>query len=170
MSRNSAFRNLKFVIHLTFVICYLALLQLSCCGYSTRSLLPDYMHKVHIRLFENQTFKIGLDERATNSVIEAFRSGSSLRIVDENNADIIIEGAVSDFSKDPYTYTSDQTVIEYRISVKFAVRCVDITKNDVFWEGTVTDWATYNTNEEEAIDEAIKKTADRLVSTILTNW
>ncbi len=155
---------------LSFLFLTFCLIFVSCCGYSTRSLLPDYMHKIHIRLFENQTFKIGLDERATSSVIEAFRSGSNLRIVDENNADIIIEGTVSNYAKDPYTYTSNQTITAYRISVTFAVRCVDVVRNDIFWEGSVADWATYDSDEEGAIDEAVRKTADKLVNTILTSW
>jgi hypothetical protein len=87
-----------------------------------------------------------------------------------NSADIVIEGKVTGFSKDPYTYTSDQTVIEYKITVKFSVRCVDRVKNEVFWEGNVSDWATYASEEETAINVAIKKTADRLVNKILTNW
>lgn len=128
------------------------------------------MQKVHIKLFKNQTFKIGLDEIATTTVIEAFRGGSNLRIVDENSADIVIDGKVSGFTKAPYTYTSDQTVIEYKITVKFSVRCVDRVKNDVFWEGDVSDWASYVSDEEEAINAAIKKTAENLVNKILTNW
>lgn len=155
---------------LPFLFLTFYLLFASCCGYSTRSLLPDYMQKVHIKLFENQTFKARLDEMATNTVVEAFRSGSNLRIVDENSADIVVEGKVSGFSKIPHTYTSDQTIIEYKITVKFSVRCVDRIRNEVFWEGTVSDWVAYATDEEEAINEAIKKTADRLVNAILTNW
>ncbi|MCK4251473.1 LptE family protein [candidate division WOR-3 bacterium] len=155
---------------IALVICHLVLVGVSCCGYSTRSLLPSHMQKVHIKLFKNQTFKIGLDEIATTTVIEAFRGGSNLRIVDENSADIVIDGKVSGFTKAPYTYTSDQTVIEYKITVKFSVRCVDRVKNDVFWEGDVSDWASYASDEEEAINAAIKKTAENLVNKILTNW
>ncbi len=166
-------KSLSFVIHLTFLIGHLTLLiVVSCCGYSTRSLLPGYFRKVHIKLFENQTLKPGLDELATNSTIEAFRSGSNLRIADENSADIVVEGKVSGYSKDPHTYTSDQTILEYKITVKFSVRCVDRVKNEVFWEGAVSDWATYAAvgQEEEAINDATKKTAERLVNTVLTNW
>ncbi len=164
-------KSLSFIIRLAFLICNLTFpIIISSCGYSTRSLLPNYLQKVHIKLFENQTLKVRLDELATDAVIEAFRSGSNLRIVDENSADIVIEGKISGFSKDPYVYTSDQTIIEYKISVKFSIRCVDKVRNEIFWEGSVSDWATYDTDEEGAIDEAIKKTADRLVNAILTNW
>lgn len=143
---------------------------LSCCGYSTRSLLPSHIQKIHIKIFENKTVKAGLDERATNAVNEAFRSGSNLRIVDESSADIVIEGNVSGYSKDPYTYTADQTILQYKITIKFTIRSIDRQKNEVFWEGTVSDWATYNRDEDEGIDEAMRKTAEKLVTTILTNW
>jgi hypothetical protein len=164
-------KNYTCNIHLIFDIWYMTLLIfISCCGYSTRSLLPEYIQKVHVKIFENRTVKAGLDELATNTVIEAFRSGSNLRIVDEKSADIIIEGTVSGFSKDPHTYTSDQTIIDYKITIKFTVRCIDRVKNEIFWEGDVSEWTTYSSNENEGINEAVEKTAERLVTTILTNW
>ncbi|MDH4211195.1 MAG: LPS assembly lipoprotein LptE [candidate division WOR-3 bacterium] len=147
-----------------------AILMLSCCGYSTRSLMPGYMQKIYIGILENRTLKPGLDELATNTVIEAFRSGSSLRIVDEGSADLVLEGSVSGFSKDPYTYTSDQTILQYKITVRYSMRCVDKVRNEVFWEGDVSDWALYDTDEEQGIREAAKKAAERLVTNILTNW
>lgn len=163
-------RYWSFVIQLIFVIGYLTFLEISCCGYSTRSLLPSYIQTIHIKIFENKTVKAGLDERATNAVNEAFRSGSNLRIVDENRADIVIEGNVSGYSKDPYTYTADQTILQYKITINFTIRSVDRQRNEVFWEGVVSDWATYDKDEEKGIDEALHKTAEKLVTTILTNW
>jgi hypothetical protein len=147
-----------------------AIATLSCCGYSTRSLMPAYMQKIYIGILENRTLKPGLDELATNAVIEAFRSGSSLRIVDEGSADLVLEGSVSGFSRDPHTYTSDQTILQYKITVRYSMRCVDRVRNEVFWEGDVSDWALYDTDEEQGIREAAKKAAERLVTNILTNW
>jgi hypothetical protein len=146
------------------------LFLMSCCGYSTRSLLPDHMQRIHIKFFENRTLKPGLDELATNAVIDAFRSGSNLRIADEATADLVLEGSVSGYSKDPHTYTSDQTILEYKITIRYSVRCVDKLRNEVFWEGDVSDWALYDTDEDQAIREAIDKTAERLLTRILTNW
>jgi outer membrane lipopolysaccharide assembly protein LptE/RlpB len=158
-----------------YVVTYLLIvvfLYLACCGYSTRSLLPSYMQEVHVKLFENNTFKAGLDETATNAVVAAFNSGSNLRMTDESNADLLIEGKVSNYVKSPHTYTSDQNIIEYRITITFSARCVDVAKNEVFWEGSVSDWAALSADgdEDAAIEEATKKTAERLVTTVLTNW
>ena len=153
-------------------VCFVLLWWMSCCGYSTRSLLPAHLQTVHITLFTNKTLKAGLDELASNQVIRAFGSGSNLRITDKQNADLVVEGDVSGFSKTPYTYTSDQNVIDYKVTVTFKVRCVDVARNDVFWEGSVSEWATYSADADEdgAIDEAMKKTAELLVVKILTNW
>ncbi len=153
-------------------VCFVFSWWMSCCGYSTRSLLPGHLQTVHITLFSNKTLKAGLDELATNQVLRAFGEGSNLRITDKQNADLVIEGDVSGFSKVPYTYTSDQNVIDYKITITFKVRCVDVARNDILWEGSVSEWATYSANADEdgAIDEAMKKTAELLVVTILTNW
>ncbi|UCG30544.1 MAG: LptE family protein [candidate division WOR-3 bacterium] len=145
-------------------------LNLSCCGYSTRSLMPEYMQKIYIGILENSTLKPGLDELATNAIIEAFRSGSNLRIVDESSADLVLEGSVSGYSKDPHTYTSDQSILQYKITIKYSMRCIDKARNEIFWEGDVSDWALYEVDEEQGISEAAKKAAERLVTNILTNW
>ncbi|UCC11426.1 MAG: LptE family protein [candidate division WOR-3 bacterium] len=168
MTRMSLFKTWVGIVGLCFVFSW----WMSCCGYSTRSLLPAHLQTVHISLFTNKTLKAGLDELATNQVIRAFGSGSNLRITDKQNADLVIEGDVSGFSKTPYTYTSDQNVIDYKIAITFKVRCVDVARNDIFWEGAVSEWATYaaDADEDGAIDEAMKKTAELLVVTILTNW
>lgn len=163
-------KNSKLQIPNSKYFCFLVLSILSCCGYSTRSLLPGYMKSVHIKLFENNTLKAGLDEIATYSVVDAFLSGSGLRLTDEKSASLVIEGRVTGFAKDPYTYTSAATVIEYRITVTYAARCIDQTRNEVFWEGSVSDWVTYETDEDQAVIDASKKCAEKLVNTILTNW
>jgi len=153
-----------------YLVIILSLLILNCCGYSTRSLLPGYIHKVHIKIFENQTYKTGLDEIATDLTIEAFRKNSNLKIVSENQADIVINGKVSGFSKEPYVYTGALNVSQYKITIKFSVICFDQVKNTIFWQGDVSEWAVYSTDEEEGIREATKRTAERLVTLILTNW
>ncbi len=141
-----------------------------CCGYSTRSLLPGYIKKIHIKIFENQTYKSGLDEIATQTTIEAFRSNSNLKIVGEYQADIVIEGKVTGFSKDPYVYTGALDVFQYKITIRLSVTCLDQIKNTIYWQGDISDWAIYTTDEESALREAAKKAAERLVTTILTNW
>ncbi len=153
-----------------FLLLISVFLLINCCGYSTRSLLPGYMHKVHVKIFENQTYKTGLDEIATESTIEAFRKNSNLKIVSEDQADIVVNGKVTGFSKEPYVYTGALNVSQYKITIKFSVICLDQVKNTIFWQGDVSDWATYTDDEDAGIKDAIKKTAERLVTIILTNW
>ena len=152
--------------YLTIII---ILIILNCCGYSTRSLLPGYISKVHIKIFENQTYKTGLDEIATNLTIEAFRKNSNLKIVGEDQADIVINGKVTGFSKEPYIYTGALNISQYKVTIRFSAICFDQVKNTIFWQGDVSEWAV-DKDEEEGIREATKRAAERLVTVILTNW
>ncbi|MGB9719981.1 MAG: LPS assembly lipoprotein LptE [bacterium] len=160
---------LLLIINYLLLAVYYLLIS-GCCGYSTRSLLPGYIRKVHIKIFENQTYKPGLNEIATETTIEAFRNNSSLKIVSEEQADIVVNGKVTGFSKDPHVYTGALDVTQYKITVKLSVTCLDQVKNTIFWQGDISDWAIYTTDEDESIKEAIKRAAERLVTTILTNW
>lgn len=145
-------------------------LWLNCCGYSTRSLLPDYMKKIHVRIFDNATVKTGLDEIATRATIEAFRTGSGLKITDEKQADLIIEGRITYYNKEPYVYTGTQNINQYKITVSFHVRGLDQIRHAVFWEGDVSEWSLFETDESAGINEAVRKTAQKLVTMLLTNW
>ncbi|UCG91768.1 MAG: hypothetical protein JSV97_11960, partial [candidate division WOR-3 bacterium] len=72
MSDTSTKHELRIrLLNFLLLIFYFSLI--SCCGYSTRSLLPSYIQTIHIKIFENKTVKVGLDERATNAVNESFR-------------------------------------------------------------------------------------------------
>lgn len=165
---NNSHCSVRLYYHLLLAICYI--LISGCCGYSTHSLLPGYIKKVHIKIFENQTYKPGLDEIATQLTIEAFRNNSNLKIVSEDQADIVISGKITGFSKDPYVYTGALNVSQYKITVKFSVICFDQVKNTIYWQGDISDWAIYTTDEDASIKEATKRTAERLVTTILANW
>ncbi len=171
-SEQKNYQNFRFAYELIpAIFCLTSFILLpGCCGYSTRSLLPGYISKIHIKVFENQTYKTGLDELATSATIEAFIIGSNLRIVDESQADIVIEGKVTGYSKEPYVYTGALNVSQYKITIKFTVTCFDQVKNSTFWQGEVSDWAIYTTDEEKSTKEAITKAAQRLVTAILTNW
>lgn len=165
---NNSLRLAKLLFYLLLTISYT--LISGCCGYSTRSLLPGYIKKVHIKIFENQTFKPGLDEIATQITIEAFRNNSNLKIVSEDQADIVVSGKITGFSKDPYVYTGALEVSQYKVTIKFSVICFDQVKNTIYWQGDISDWAIYTTDEDTSIKEAMKRVAERLVTNILTNW
>lgn len=158
------------VVFFSLLLTAYSLLSFNCCGYSTRSLLPGHMRKLNIKLFENATVKTGLDELATQAVTEAFRTGSGLKLTDEKQADIVIEGRVANYAKEPYVYTGVLSITQYKVTVSFAARCVDQVSNTVFWEGEVSDWALFTSDENQGIADAMKKTAQKLVTTILTNW
>ncbi len=143
-----------------------------CCGYSTRSLLPAHLKNVYIDIFENRTIKIGLGEAFTNELIRQFTSDGTLRVTNEGRAQLKISGVINYFNKEPYVYGGDQTVYKYKTTVTCKITCLDATRNTLYWEGEVSDWAIFGQNEDESvgINEALTKVAKETVRRILTNW
>ena len=152
--------------------CGAIMLALGCCGYSTRSLLPSHLKNVSIDIFENRTIKIGLGEDMTRELVRQFTSDGTMRVTGEGKAQLKITGEVSYFNKEPYVYGGDQTVYRYKVTVASKVRCFDVAKNAIYWEGEVRDWALLDQNQEETvgINEAMTKVAKETVRRLLTNW
>ncbi len=150
----------------------LLLFWLSCCGYSTKSLLPSHFKNIYIEIFENRTIKIGLGEEMTREIIKQLTADGSLRVSGESKAQLKITGQISYFNKEPYVYSGNQTIDKYRISLRCNVQCIDLVKNEVYWEGEVSDWALIEQNQDESIgiSEAMTKVAKETVRRILTNW
>lgn len=144
----------------------------SCCGYSTKSLLPSHLKGVYIEIFENRTIKIELGEQMTKELVRQFNTDGSLRATSESRAQLKVKGSVSYFNKEPYVYSGDQTIYKYKITVKCNIQAIDLVKNEVYWEGEVSDWAILEQNQDEvpATNEAITKVAKEIVRRILINW
>ncbi len=145
---------------------------LNCCGYSTKSLLPPNLKNVYIEIFENRTIKVGLGEDMSRELIHQFMADGTMRITSEGKSQLKLTGEVSYFNKEPYVYSGNQTVYKYKITLSCKIKCLDLTKNTTYWEGEISDWATFDQNQDETvgIKEAMTKVAKETVRRILTNW
>ncbi len=150
----------------------LLLVLTNCCGYSTRSLLPAHLKNVSIDIFENRTIKIGLGEDMTRELVRQFTADGTMRVTGEGKAQLKITGEVANFNKEPYVYGGDQTVYRYKVTVTSRVKCFDVTRNALYWEGEVSDWALLDQNQDETVgvSEAMTKVAKETVRRLLTNW
>ena len=144
---------------------------LSCCGYSARSLLPSYMKVVRIQFFENRTLQPLLGEMFTDCLKTSFIK-ERMTITSTGDADLEIEGKVLDYKREPYTYTGEQTITVYRMSLRVSIRVLDLAKNKVFFEREVSDYVDQPAEEDEElwIPKMCQEVADRTVQEIVTHW
>ena len=150
----------------------LALLA-GCCGYSTHSLLPSHLKTVAVPPATNTTTQPGLAEALTDSLTAAFTSDRTLHVTNTEAADLVVTTTVSSYNRTASSYTGDQAVSAYELSVSAQVDARDQTRNEQFYKGVASARVTYDPNaktEEQAAAEAIKKLASEIVRQVQIAW
>jgi len=165
----------------------LMVIELSGCGYTTRSLIPSSFKTIYIATFLNnikfdeissdyRTYYPGLEIKITNALIDRFVYDGNLRVVKEEEADLKLEGELVDYLKQPLRYSESDEIEEYRLSLVVNLVLKD-RENKIVWEekNFIGD-ATYRLtgplakSESEALNDAIADLARRIVNRTVENW
>jgi hypothetical protein len=149
------------------------LIGLSCCGYSTRALLPGSIRTVAILPIENQTLKPGLELQLTDSLARGFQKDGNLRLADPERADLVLRCQVTGFRKDPQTYVSGQEVSTWQVGLSAQCEVKQSSRDAKLWSGGVSVSASYDAvgqTEEQGIEAAVGKLADEIVRRTLLAW
>ncbi|MBZ0267954.1 hypothetical protein K8I85_07350 [bacterium] len=148
-------------------------------GFSS-SLLPAHIKTVGIPLMENTTDRRDLATALADSLTNAFIDDNTLKVVNERDADSVIEGTIREYRRTPFTYDANENVQTYRVELIVEARFVDVRKNSVLWEERVlSQWATYNfvsvggqpaEDEETAIGRVLEKLTDDILNRSVEGW
>ncbi|MCM8782825.1 MAG: LPS assembly lipoprotein LptE [Candidatus Omnitrophica bacterium] len=160
------------------------------CGYTTRSLVSSRYKTIYVGHFLNKIditketesirrYKIYrplIEQDIRRAVIERFNLDGNLKTETEDNANVILRGAVLDFRRDPLRYINNDEVEEYRISITAQIELEDKDKNLIIKKTNIIGDATYFLSgphakaEPLAIEEAIKDIARRIVEYVVGMW
>lgn len=176
-------RVITFILILSFV---------SGCGYTTRSMMDPNIQTIYVKPFENKiefgtidnvysklkTYYPHLETDITNAVVERFLFDGNLKIVKEEDADVVLKGELVDYRRDVLRYTGeDEDVEEYRLNIAVNISLWDKTENKILWqENNFTGETTYFTtgtkarSESAAIKDGITDLARRIVERAIENW
>ena len=183
---------------LSYVILILLISIITSCGYySMAGSIPPHIKSIAIPLVNNQTAEFGIAENITDNIIEVFNEENILRIVDQDDADSILQGTIISLDDAPYTFSSEEAVSEYRINITMDIAWKDIENDVDILKKRYSGWGAYglsgdiNTDgidndgdgkiDDEDDDEfgeprsfatkiAITKIAEDIVNNILTSW
>lgn len=169
----------------------ISLFILSGCGYTVRSNFPPDIKTVHIETFANKvsitqettdrysyrTYRPLLEVDITNAVINRFIYYGDLRIVKEKNADLALSGELKDFIRQPLRTSSSGNAEEFRLNLIVDITLKNTKRNKVMWTerdliGDTTYFVTgpLAKSEAQAMDEAIKDLARRIVDRVVEGW
>lgn len=147
------------------------------CGYTTSALRGEKIQKLHVETFLNRTYEHGLDRMITDAVIDEFIFKGGVKVVEEDNAEVILSGVVKDYVLKPLSYNRENQAEEYRLRVSVDVSLEDRLSGGVIWEAkdVAGEWTflfsgPLRISEEEAREKAIKYLAREIVQRSLEMW
>lgn len=154
----------------------LALLCLTACGYTSRSLVPERYTTIAVPVFDNTTQRHELEFELTRAVVEEIHSRTHLAVVDPGqNPDLVLKGTLVDVEEDVLSSRGRQRIRE---SAVFLTAEVEVVSRD---GGTPLVAKTKVTERESFVpvkgedlrtsrQEAVRALAERIVRELEQGW
>ena len=147
--------------------------QFGCGPYSFSSSGASHLKTVTVPIFQDQTSEFGIKEKLTDEVIDQFTRDNTLRLSDRRNADSLIEGRIVNVADRAGAFTRDESVRDIKVFITVNIKYEDLKKRKTIWEEEITEWGTFNPDEETretGIDEAIAKIATEILNRSVSGW
>lgn len=169
----------------------MGLFLVSGCGYTTQSLLPSSFKSIYIPPFKNaikveaeqsnvrmyRGYRPGMEIELTKAVIDRFMFDGNLKIARDGGSDIILNGELIDFRREPLRYDSNDNIEEYRLKIIVDIELEDVKAGKIVWtEKGFAGETTYRTtgsnakSEAAAVNEGIADIARRIVERTVEAW
>ena len=160
---------------LQIIILLFQVVFINCGIYSFKGSLPPHLNSVAIPLFDNRTAEFGVTEEMTDTVIETFTQDGSLKISDRSNADILLEGTITQVSDRTGAFDARETVQDLKIYISVQVKCTDQVKRLIMWEERLTQFGTYDPSQGpdarvDGITDAIEKICEEILNKTVSGW
>lgn len=173
-----------------FTACLL-FINLSGCGYTTRSMISSKYKSIYITPFVNSIditsegyvgnkYKVNrplIETDITKAVINKYIFDGNLKSTAKEKADLVLKGELIDFVRDPLRYTDADDVAEYRINLVVNISLWDTKADKMIWEekGFVGQFSYFTigqfaTPESSAVTNAVDDLARRIVERTVEEW
>jgi hypothetical protein len=146
-------------------------------GYSNEWLYPENVETVYVEMFENDTFRRGLEYELTDAVAKRIEAETPYKIVsDRDLADTVLSGRIVSWSEDVLSFERQTgTPLELRADVGAIMNWKNlktgkmiVENKDVFDAMTFSEWQ--NQSFEYASVVAANRVAERIVEQMQTDW
>ncbi len=124
-------RGAVFSLFLLFLVCIL-----SGCGYhraGRTAELPEWIQTIYIAPWDNRSNELLLGPWVTAELRHEFLRGRALKLVPEQEADVILRGNIVQVDTGGLSYTRYDQTVERRISMRCSITLEDRRTGRVLW-------------------------------------
>jgi len=154
-------------------------------------MIADKYSTVYVKPFENRIditdetyaankyriYRPFLETDITKAVRDKYLFDGNLRPYAEENSDLLLEGQLIEFARNPLRYDDNDEVSEYRLNLTVDLRLYETREKRLVWEekgftGSTTYFTTGSQakSESAAINEAMSDLARRIVERTVEQW
>ncbi len=154
--------------HAQRAACALALAALAAgCGYTTESSLDARFQTIHVSGFQNRSREYDLQAPLTNAVIRKFLNDGRLRVVDADEADLIVTGTILNYELNGIVFDKSDEVTQFEGFVTASVRVADAHTGDVLWEDAdMVGQTSFSTGVEGSSSDRLRGNAQAFVEPV----
>ena len=157
------------------------LLLTAACGYHLEGggYLNQDVTRVAVNVFENRSSETGAGIIFTNALVEEIIRKTDTRVVDDAMADFVIDAQINAITFSTLSRSTTDNVTERRVTAVVDLKIKD-KNNDVVWSvkgfssddeyEVSNDAAVDDANRVEAIEEIARRSAEQLVSKMVSNF
>ncbi len=146
--------------------CGLLTLVLAGCIYSFSPGGKSDISTIAVAQFENKTIESGLANRMTDLVVDAFISDGNLEVSSISAADAVLNGILTNYKREAYTYDEADNVSQYVVRMTVDVILEAGETGDTLWTETFFSEGVY-TADTESEDEGQVRAANKLVVDVI---
>lgn len=116
--------------------------------------------------FENQTPQYSLADQMTETVIDAFISDGSLKVVESDVADAILIGTLTSYERLVHEFDQSDQVAQYKVHIGFDVVLKNPEDQSEIWKIQLALDGIYDA-ETETEEDGQRRVGDQLVDAVL---
>lgn len=155
-----------------------AVFTIAGCGYRVGAVNPDDPIKtIYIPMVKNITKEPSISARATSAIITAFQVDGTYTVVNEKEADVILETTLTSYNRGALRYDTNDVTREYRLTIGAELALRDARTRKVIWkarrvEGEKAFFVTVTLPESEriAVPFALDDLGNHIVERVTERW
>lgn len=156
------------ISHITSIMIIIAVI--TGCGYSSKSLISHNISSIYIPIFDNTTFRRGLEFDLTKAVKNEIMSRTNLRIAEKEIADTILYGQINNVTENVLIQNRRDDIVESTFTIFVDIKLVDRrTGRTLVEKSSLHETAEFVVNRGENINSAADEGLVQLAETIVSN-
>ena len=161
-----------------------AMMTLSGCGYTRKTVLPRNIRTIYVETVKNKldaeklyAYQPGLEMDITNAVIQRLQQDGTLKVVEQQKADAILKTDLMSLEQEGLRFNSLEGVSQYRLFIVVRLKLVDAKTGELIWEepnfsGDTEYYVTTVTSigQQKASVDAVHRLAYNIADRITEDW